>query len=94
MIFRAISATAANQVASPTKARNYLGIFNQSTTATVYAAFDAAAVAAATAGQFTIGPAVTGGVPSQLVWDGASGQVPTGALNIIASGACPVTVVE
>jgi hypothetical protein len=95
VIFRAISATTGNQVASPMKPRNFLGIYNQSTTATVYVAFDVAAVAAATAGQLTIGPAVTGGVPDRVVFDGESGtDVPTGAVNIIASAAAPVTLVE
>lgn len=89
MIFRAISATAVNQVASPAKPRNFLGIFNQSAS-TIYVAFDAAAVAAATAGQITL--AAAGSVLDRVVFDGT--QVPTQAVNIIASAPGAVTLVE
>ena len=86
----AIAATGASQVARPPKARNNLLIANQSATATVYVAFDAAAVAAATAGQLTLQPAAATNVSSvQFV-----GDAPGGAINIIASAAAPVTVVE
>jgi hypothetical protein len=97
MIIRAITGSGTSQIASPVKSRTYLGIFNQSTTATVYIAFDTAAVAAATAGQLTIGPLGNSGVPPSMVWDGAAGSntVPTQAINLIASaGATPVTIIE
>ena len=58
MIVRAVTAGVANAVASPARQRSYLAILNQSATATVYVAFDVPAVAAAAAGQLTIGPNV------------------------------------
>jgi hypothetical protein len=91
----AITAGAANAVARPAKSRVVLGIYNQSTTATVYVAFDTPAIAAATAGQFTLQPATATNI-AQLVFPGPDPQnVPTGAVNIIASAAAtPVTIVE
>jgi hypothetical protein len=91
----AITATGTNQVARPAKARNFLGIYNQSTTATVYVAFDAAAVAAATAGQVTLLP-ITGANVSWFAWGPGDAQaLPSSAINIIASAAAtPVTIIE
>jgi hypothetical protein len=96
MIIKAITAAGTNAVVSASRMRNYLGIFNQSTTATVYIAFDTAAVAAATAGQLTLGPLVASSIPASFVWDGGNSQnVPTQAINMIASaGSTPVTIIE
>jgi hypothetical protein len=96
LIVTAFTAGAASLVASAGRARNYLGIFNQSTTATIYVAFGQAALAAATAGQLTLGPLGNSGVASSFVWDGSNFQnVPTQSVNIIASAATtPVTVIE
>lgn len=96
MFARAITAGAANVVASPARQRNYLSIQNQSTTATVYVAFDTAAVAAATAGQLTLGPAVAAGQPSVITWmDSNPNSIPWNAINVIASAAAtPVTILE
>ena len=93
----AITASGTNQVADPAKPRNFLGIYNQSASATVYVAFDTAAVAAATAGQITLVPLGTGGVAaSSVVWNAADPRgVPQHAINIIASaGSTPVTLIE
>lgn len=86
-----ITAGAANTVAVPMQQRQYLGVFNQSATATVYVAFDVAAVAAATAGQITLQPATATNISSvQFIGPGT----PFSAVNIIASAAAtPVTVV-
>ena len=87
----AVTAGAANAVALPVRVRPYLGVFNQSVTATVYVAFDAPAVAAATAGQITLLP-VVGANKSSIEFTGA--ECPSGAVNIIASAAAtPVTVI-
>jgi len=96
MIIKAITAGGTNAIVSASRVRNYLGIFNQSITATVYIAFDTAAVAAATAGQLTLGPLGSTGVPASFVWDGGNSQnVPTQAINMIASaGATTVTIIE
>jgi hypothetical protein len=91
----AITATGTNQVARPVKARNFLGIYNQSATATVYVAFDMAALAAATAGQITLLP-ISGANVSWFAWGPGDGQaLPSGAINMIASaGGTPVTIIE
>jgi hypothetical protein len=90
----AFTAGAASAVATPKKGRTYLGIQNQSTTATIYIAFDTAAVAAATAGQITLGPlSAAASMPSSAVWNVPN--VPGNAINIIASAAAtPVTILE
>lgn len=86
-----------SSVASAKKPRRYLGIFNQSMTATVYIAFDQPAVVGAIAGQLTLLPLSTATpqqLPSYLEWDG-SGFVPGNQVNLIASTAgTPVTVLE
>jgi hypothetical protein len=91
----ALTVGTTSQVVSAARPRRCLSIHNQSTTATVYIAFDRPAVAAATAGQFTVGPiGVVGGVAQIWWWDG-SGFVPANQINMIASAAAtPVTVVE
>jgi hypothetical protein len=93
----AVTAGIASSVISAAKPRRYLGIFNQSTTAAVYIAFDRPALAAPTAGQLTLEPIgetpVIGGVP-QIEWDG-SGFVPGNQINLVASAAgTPVTLIE
>jgi hypothetical protein len=89
-----ITAGAANIVARPATTRTFLGIYNQSATATVYIAFDTPAVAAATAGQLTLLPAVSTNM-SSAVFFSDYGNTPGGALNIIAStDATPVTIIE
>lgn len=90
----ALTAGAANLIASPKKGRSYLAIYNQSATATVYIAFDTPAVAAATAGQLTLGPLeATSPLPTSIVWNVPN--VPGNAINIIASAAgTPVTILE
>jgi hypothetical protein len=86
-----ITAGAANIVALPVRPHEYLGIFNQSITATVYVAFDTPAIAAATAGQVTLLP-VVGANKSSVEFTGNS--VPNGAINVIASAAAtPVTII-
>jgi hypothetical protein len=94
-VMTAITAGLANTVASAAKPRRYLGIFNQSTSATVYVAFDTPAVGAATAGQITLEPvSATGPGASSVQWQG-DGFIPGNAINIIASAAAtPVTVME
>lgn len=88
----AITASGTNQVARPAKSRSILGVYNQSTTATVYVAFDAAAVASATAGQITLLPASGANTSSVLI---IGPDAPNSAINIIASaGSTPVTVIE
>jgi hypothetical protein len=88
----AITASGTNAVARPVLNRRRLGVYNQSTTATVYIAFDVAAVASATAGQVTLLP-ISGASKNFVEWDGD--LVPAGALNMIASaGSTPVTVIE
>lgn len=88
----ALTASGTNAVARPSKMRSYLGIFNQSATATVYIAFDTAAVAAATAGQITLLP-VSGANKSFVEFSGQ--EAPNGAINIIASASStPVTVID
>jgi hypothetical protein len=91
----AITATGTNQVARPAKARSFLGIYNQSATATVYVAFDAAAAASATAGQITLLP-VSGANVSGVTWGPGDAQaLPSGAINMIASaGGTTVTIIE
>jgi hypothetical protein len=95
MIVTPITAGGTSAVASAARARNYLGIFNQSATATVYISLGSAAVAAATAGQFTLGPNnATSTAPTFIVWEVGT-NVPSQSVNIIASaGATPVTLVE
>jgi hypothetical protein len=68
--------------------RTYLGLFNQHATATIYCTLDGtAAVAAATAGQITLGPL------GNITWAGS--KVPSNAINCIASGAStPLTIME
>lgn len=92
--FYAVTASGTNQTftaLSVPKASTYLGVFNQSTSATVYLAVDTTAAAAATAGQITLLP-VTGANKSFVEW--SDGATPTGVVNIIASaGSTPVTVV-
>lgn len=84
--------TTSPAASSTAKARRYLGIFNQSATATVYVGFDAAPVAAATAGQLTLLPA-TGANLSSVQWNGS--YVPANAIWLIASAAAtPVTLLE
>lgn len=86
-----VTAGAADVVASPAKPRRFLAIYNGSTTATVYVAFDVAAVAAATAGQITLPP--TGGMAGMVQWAGEF--VPANAIHVIASAAAtPVTILE
>jgi hypothetical protein len=94
-VVTAVTAGIANTVASAAKPRRYLGIFNQSTTASVYVAFDVPAVAAATAGQITLEPvSATGPGASSVQW-ASDGFVPGNGINIIASAAAtPVTVME
>lgn len=88
------SVTGTNQVARPAKSRSFLGIYNQSTTATLYVAFDSAASAAATAGQITLLP-VSGANVSWFAWGPGDAQaVPGGAINIIGSGTAPATIIE
>lgn len=98
MLVRAITAGVTNIVASPARARDSLSVLNQSTTATVYIAFDTPAVAAATAGQITLGPiGASGQDPSGTVaiFRGPMNTVPWNAINIIASAAAtPVTILE
>jgi len=90
----AVTASGSNQTGTALgipRASSYVGIFNQSVSATVYVAFDAAAVAAATAGQVTLLP-VSGANKSFVEWYGDA--IPRGILNIIASaGSTPVTVI-
>jgi hypothetical protein len=86
-----ITAGVGNIVALGVRPHEYLGIFNQSITATVYVAFDTAAVAAATAGQITLLP-VVGANKSSVEFTGNS--VPNGAVNVIASAAgTPLTII-
>jgi hypothetical protein len=85
-----VGATTANQVVQGAKPRRFLGIYNQSATIAVYVAFDQAAVAAPTAGQLTLQPAAATNV-SSVVFIGE--DTPSGAINIIASAAAPVTVI-
>ena len=88
----AITASGTNAVARAAKVRTYLGIFNQSATATVYVAFDTAATAAATAGQITLLP-ISGANKSCVEFYGP--EAPNGAVNIIASASStPVTVID
>jgi hypothetical protein len=84
---------ATNVVASVARPRRFLGIFNQSTTATVYIAFDKPAVAAATAGQLTLEPiSATGSGATGFQW---IDFVPDNQINLIASAvATPVTLIE
>jgi uncharacterized membrane protein YedE/YeeE len=90
----AVTAGIASAVVSAAHPRRYLGIFNQSTTATVYIAFGQPAVAVATAGQLTLLPITTPPGFSSVEWDG-SGFVPGNQINVIASAAAtPVTVIE
>lgn len=91
----AVSVTTASVQVRPAMSRNFLGFYNQSATAVVYVAFDTAAVAAPTAGQFTIGPQNPGGNDVQrsaLVIAGPG--TPHGAINIIGSAAGQLTIVE
>lgn len=95
MIITAFTAGVASAQAVPFRQRKSLSVLNQSQTATIYIAFDAAAVAAPTAGQITLGPlGATGQSPN------ASGfQIPSdppwSAVNIISSAAAtPVTLLE
>ena len=85
----AITATGTNQVARPAKARSFLGIYNPSANI-LYVAFDAPAVAAATAGQITIPAGLS------TTWGPGDAQaIPSGALNFIASaGGTACTVIE
>jgi hypothetical protein len=90
----AVTAGIASAVVSAAHQRRYLAISNQSTTATVYVAFNVPAVAAPTAGQLTLLPITTPPGVSSVVWDG-SAFVPANSINIIASAAAtPVTVIE
>jgi hypothetical protein len=67
-----------------------LGIFNQSAV-TIYVAFDAAAVAAATAGQLTL--LTSAGAGSSVTFGPGDAQaVPAGAINVIGAGA--LTIIE
>jgi hypothetical protein len=92
-VVTAVTAGIASAVVSGAHPRRYLGIFNQSTTATVYVAFDRPAVAAATAGQLTLLPLTTPPGFSSAEWNGPF--VPGNQINAIASAAAtPVTVVE
>jgi hypothetical protein len=89
----AVTAGIASAVVSAAHPRRYLGIFNQSTTATVYVAFGQAAVAAATPGQITLLPLTTPPGFSSAEWNGPF--VPGNQINVIASAAAtPVTVIE
>jgi hypothetical protein len=93
-VVTAVTAGIASQVVSAAHSRRYLGIFNQSTTASIFIAFDRPAVAVATAGQLTLLPITTPPGFSSIEWDG-SGFVPGNQVNVIASAAAtPVTVIE
>jgi hypothetical protein len=93
-----ITAGAANQVARPAKTRTYLAIYNMSTTANVWVAFDAPAVAAPTAGQLTLwnqGTTGQSGVDSFYAFGPGDPQaIPSGAINVIASATAPITIIE
>jgi hypothetical protein len=96
MIVTAVTATGTSQVASAARPRNVLQIYNQSTSATVYIAFDTVAVAAATAGQITLGPLGSGGIPASISWNSTDPtRIPQHAINMIASaGGTQVTILE
>jgi hypothetical protein len=94
-ITTAFTAGATSGQAVPARPRKFLGIYNQSGSNTLDVAFDQPAVTVQTAGQMSI--AAQGTPQTTFSWASWSGEgaVPSGAVNIIASGAnTPVTIVE
>jgi hypothetical protein len=91
----AITVTGTSAQARPAKSRNFLGIYNQSGTDTIYVGIDLAVTASATAGQLTLLP-VSGANVSWLTWGpGYAQAIPSGAINLRSSGtSTPVTIIE
>lgn len=84
----AVTVGATSIVVSQAKTRGYLGLSNQSPTATIYCTLDGtAAVAVATAKQITLFP------NGSFIWE--AGVIPNNPFNCIASaGGTPLTVLE